>query len=46
MRPDIVAHVFKMKLDAMIADFIKNNMLGCVLASMRSHKHLITHSKI
>ncbi|XP_063942080.1 uncharacterized protein LOC108218842 isoform X3 [Daucus carota subsp. sativus] len=32
VRPDIVARVFKMKLDAMIADFTKNEVLGRVLA--------------
>lgn len=32
VRPDIVARVFKMKLDAMIADITKNSLLGRVLA--------------
>ncbi|XP_074342273.1 uncharacterized protein LOC141679760 [Apium graveolens] len=31
VRPDIVARVFKMKLDVMIDDFTKNNVLGQVL---------------
>lgn len=41
VRPDIVARVFKMKLDAMIVDFTKNSVLGRVLAGMRSHKFLL-----
>ena len=32
VRPDIVARVFKMKLDAMIADFTKHRVMGRVLA--------------
>ncbi|KAK1382505.1 hypothetical protein POM88_020240 [Heracleum sosnowskyi] len=32
VRPDIVARVFKMKLDAMMNDFTKNDVLGRVLA--------------
>lgn len=32
VRPDLIARVFKMKLDAMLADFIKNSVLGRVQA--------------
>lgn len=32
VRPDIVARVFKMKLDSMISDFTKKHVLGRVLA--------------
>lgn len=34
VRPNIVARVFKMKLDAMIADFTQDSVLGRVLAGM------------
>lgn len=34
VRPDIVARVFKMKLDAMINDFTKKHVLGRVLAGI------------
>ncbi|KAK1384411.1 hypothetical protein POM88_022148 [Heracleum sosnowskyi] len=32
VRPDLVARVFKMKLDAMITDFTKNRVLGRIIA--------------
>ncbi|WOG82236.1 hypothetical protein DCAR_0101398 [Daucus carota subsp. sativus] len=35
VRPDIVARVFKMKLDAMINDFTKKHVLGRVLAGFK-----------
>lgn len=33
VRPDLVARVFKLKLDALMNDLTKNNVLGRVLAS-------------
>lgn len=44
MRPDIIARVFKMKLDAMITGFTKNSLLGRVLAGLFPPVHLVMHN--
>lgn len=36
VRPDLVARVFKMKLDALINDFTKKHVLGRVIACIPS----------
>ncbi|KAK1370445.1 hypothetical protein POM88_036537 [Heracleum sosnowskyi] len=47
VRPDLVARVFKMKLDAMITDFTKNRVLGRVIAvvyTIEFQKRVRTHA--
>ncbi|KAL8112229.1 hypothetical protein AgCh_019791 [Apium graveolens] len=54
VRPDLVACVFKIKLDAMMSDFMKKNVVGRVVASFDSiiayvfhvlHKHVVPYNR-
>ncbi|XP_074353413.1 uncharacterized protein LOC141692437 [Apium graveolens] len=49
VRPDIVAHVFKLKLDAMLSDFTKKHVLGHLLAvvyTVEFQKRWLSHAHI
>ncbi|KAK1380229.1 hypothetical protein POM88_026973 [Heracleum sosnowskyi] len=49
VRPDLIARVFKIKLDAMMSDLTKENVLGRVLAvvyTIEFQKHGLPHAHI
>ncbi|KAK1357363.1 hypothetical protein POM88_050619 [Heracleum sosnowskyi] len=46
VRPDLIARILKLKLDAMMSDFMKKDVVGRVLTgeTLKFHLHLLMHS--